>query len=432
MDNTTFEQLYLLHKSALQRYLNYKLPSKADGEDVLQEVAITAFRNMHSLKNPDSFKSWILKIASNKCNDFYRMLAKRHEIPFDETLDTVLSKCRYGISDTEIVRDVLENMGDKDKQILFLFYFKNKPQSEIAQLLDIPIGTVKSRLHTAKQNFKQVYPFPPKSKKSKGIITMKTLPNIMPEYKITPSPKPPFECKWEEMMGWFMVPKLGEKLTWAMYDFPDRKRTELYEMEVIGKASVHGIQGVEIVAKEYGGGVHEDTPVSRNITRTFIAQLTDTHCRLLAQTHEEDGVKQLYTFLDGDDFIRDWGFGEDNCGNETDLRAKGIVTKEGNNYICPQGNQVMDVVGRFDVEMNGKVYDTVCVVDSELYNAGVFSEQYIDQNGKTVLWRRYNRDNWGYNRYNKLWSEMHPNNDRITVNGGLYVHWYDCITDYVM
>ncbi|MCL2194588.1 MAG: sigma-70 family RNA polymerase sigma factor [Oscillospiraceae bacterium] len=424
MDRDIFARLYASCEPALKRFVVFKLPSTADADDVLQEVAIAAYKNMHAVKNPESFKPWILKIAANKCNDFYRAMAKRHEIPFDEMVDTVVSMGRYGISDTEVVRDTLEGMADKDKQILFLFYFKQMPQAQIAELLGIPLGTVKSRLHTAKQQFKQAYPFP--HRPTKGENTMKTFPNTMPAYTITPSDQPPFTCKWEEMMGWFIVPKLGERIAWAMYDFPQRKRTLLCTMEVVGPAAVHGIEGVEITAQD------NDTP------RSFVAQLTDTHCRILAESHRENGVKKFFTFLDGDDFLPNWGFGENNCGNETNLHARGTVTKQGSAYTCHAGKHTMDVVGRFCVELGEKSYDTICVVDNELYNSGVFSEQYIDQHGKTVLWRRFNRNNWNIERYRKRypggdrWSEMLPNNAQITVNGETYVHWYDCITDYML
>ena len=100
MDKIEFENLYLSCKSALERFVYFKLPSKSDGDDILQEVAIAAYKNMTEISNPDSFKAWILKIAVNKCNDFYRALAKRHEIPLDEITENIVSKSHYGISDT--------------------------------------------------------------------------------------------------------------------------------------------------------------------------------------------------------------------------------------------------------------------------------------------------------------------------------------------
>ena len=52
--------------------------------------------------------------------------------------------------------------------------------------------------------------------------------------------------------------------------------------------------------------------------------------------------------------------------------------------------------------------------------------------GKTILWRRFNRDDWAIEQYKRPWREMLPENERLTVNGRTYIHWYDCITDYIL
>ena len=71
-------------------------------------------------------------------------------------------------------------------------------------------------------------------------------------------------------------------------------------------------------------------------------------------------------------------------------------------------------------------------MDIESPGCAVITEQFLDQNGRTILWRRYNRDDWALDRYGKLWSALLPENDRLTVNGITYVHWYDCVTDYIL
>lgn len=93
---------------------------------------------------------------------------------------------------------------------------------------------------------------------------------------------------------------------------------------------------------------------------------------------------------------------------------------------------MLDIVGRYKVEINGRAYDTVCVVDLWQYEDHVVSQQFLDKNGKTVLWRRFNADDWAFDRYKKKWTEMLPDNERLFVNGETYVHWYDCITDYIL
>lgn len=93
---------------------------------------------------------------------------------------------------------------------------------------------------------------------------------------------------------------------------------------------------------------------------------------------------------------------------------------------------LLDIVGRYTITIGGKSYDTVCVMVIEAYNCGVVSEQFLDYNGKTILWRRYNRDDWAIDHYKKKWSDLLTDNEKLIVNGIAYVHWYDCITDYIL
>ncbi len=427
---TEFEILLNECKNAVERFVRFKLSSKADADDILQETYLTAFQKFDTLADKSHFKAWIISIARNKCNDYYRRKAKSVDVSIDELTEQPLTASRYGYVEQHDVYDTLESLSENDKQIIDLFYIQGYNQSEIAQRLNIPVGTVKSRLYTARNNFKRLYL--PETTIRKVDENMKKLPEIMPEYTITKLDKEPFSVKWEELMGWFIVPKLGEKLNWAIYDFPKRNRTEYDEMQVVGKAEIHGIEGVEITAKQYAPMNCNKTDNDKIAERTFIAQLTDTHCRFLAESHINGGVKKCYTFLDGDEFIPNWGFGENNCGNEVNLFVKGDIIRNGSEITAADKPFLLDVVGRYEVKIGGKVYDTICVMDIETYDGGVVSEQYLDKNGRTILWRRFNRNDWAKERYKKNWTEILPDNERITVNGEVYVHWYDCITDYIL
>lgn len=417
-----FKELLDIHHSCIERFVRFRLSSKTEADDILQETYLTAYQKFWQLKNKDAFKPWIMSIAQNKCNDYFRKKATRLEIPIDDITEKELSDSRYGIFETSVVRDTLSLLSNKDKQILYLYFWKELPQSEIAKLLNIPLGTVKSRLYTAKQNFKN---------KLKGNIEMevymKKLPEFLPEYKIEESSKDVFAVKWEELMGWFLIPKLGEKLSWGMYDIPSRKCSHIYDMKVTGKAMVHGIEGVELTAREATYSNREDI-----INRTFVAQLTDTHCRYLATLRNDGEIRNYITFLDGDAFMPNWGFGQDNCGNETNLSCKGDIKRNGNILTSSDKNFLLDIVGRYTVKMNSKSFDTICVMDIETYNYHVVSEQFLDKNGRTILWRRFNHNEWAIDRYKKKWSEMLPENEKLIINGETYVHWYDCITDYIL
>lgn len=420
-----FEELLDINRCFAERYVRFRINSKADADDVLQEIYLTAYQKFRQLKNEDSFRFWLISIARNKCTDYFRRKADRLEIPIDTITEKELSDSRQGILERSVVRDTLGLLGDKDKQILFLYFWRELPQAEIAKALKIPLGTVKSRLYTAKQNFKNTYPY--RTDTLKGEAGMKKLPEFLPAYSIEESGKAPFSVKWEELMGWFLVPKLGEKLSWGMYDIPSRKCSHVYDMKVTEKAMVHGIQGVELTAREAAYSDKKEV-----IQRTFVAQLTDTHCRYLAALRNDGDVRNYITFLDGDAFMPVWGFGADNCGNETNLSPKGDIRRTGKVVTSLDKEYLLDIVGRYTVTIGGRRFDTVCVMSIEKENCGVVSEQFLDEAGRTILWRRFNRNDWAIDRYGKKWCDMLPENEQLVINGEIYVHWYDCITDYIL
>lgn len=417
-----FEKLLQENLVPLQRYVKFNINNMHDAEDIIQDVCLAATSKFDSLKNSASFKAWLIAIARHKCNDYYRRKAKDMNIPLESLSESVLSTGRLGIIEQSVVCDTLDALGEKEKQILYLYFFKNMSQEEISKQLAVPIGTVKSRLHYAKEKFKQHYPY---RERLKGEITMKKLPENLPEYKIEKSELAPFSVKCEELMGFCIIPRLDEKVTWGSYDIPSRKMNDYTEASVIGKAEVHGIEGVEILAKQY------DCRSNKTTERHFVAQLTDTHCRYLAEGHIHNGVHKYFTFLDGEIFMNNWGFGEDNCGYETCVIPRGTVKRVDNKIEVERQGELVDIVGRYTITINGKTYDTVCVMDIGHFNNRIAIEQYLDKDGRTILWRRFNKNDWANKRYGKLWTEMLPENERLIINGETYVHWYDCVTGYI-
>ena len=423
-----FDRLLQENLAPLQRYVHFKISNRYDAEDILQEVCLTATERFESLHDKSAFKAWLIGIAGHKCNDYYRRKAKNKTISLESLPESALTIGRCGITARGVVHDTLDALGEQEKRVIYLYFFENLSQEEIARKLAVPVGTVKSRLHYAKKKFKQIYPY---QERAEGETIMKKIPEILPAYTIEPICDIPFSVRWEELQGWLLVPRVGEKLVWGLFDASTHKRTEWTEMEAIGKTEIHGIEGVEIIAIQYDAENYYRTGSVDRMERRFVAQLTDTHCRYLAESHVENGVRKVFTFLDGDSFLNNWGFGEDNCGNEVHLAAKGLLTRHGNKVEGFTKRETVDVVGRHKVTVGGKSYDTICVMDIQCFNDGVVTEQYLDRNGRTVLWRRFNKNDWAYHHYGKLWTDILPDNERLTVNGETYVHWYDCVTDYI-
>lgn len=138
------------HRNVLERFVRFRVSNSFDADDIIQETCINAYRSFSSLKDTALFKSWIISIARNKCNDYFRQLAKNMEIPIDEITEGHPPYGRMGVTASSPVEETLQKLGDKDKQVLYLYYFREYTQNEIARRIGIPLGTVKSRLHTAR------------------------------------------------------------------------------------------------------------------------------------------------------------------------------------------------------------------------------------------------------------------------------------------
>lgn len=427
MDKDEFSLLLSDCKNSIERFIYYKMPNKYDAEDVLQEVLITGYKSLDKLESKKKFKSWMLSIAANKCNDYYRKKLKVIEIPIEELYTYEEYSGKTGITVKEVVDDTLENLNDEDKKILIMHYIRGIDQRSLSSILNIPIGTVKSRLFKARQKFKEIYPYPP-NMKGEFIMKESKFPQIMPEVIITKSNLKEFEVKCEQDIGYFIIPRLGEKSKFATYDFdnyPTMRKTSETTVRVLGKAIIHGVECVEMEEEE----ANED---GSKYGFTMFERLTDTHLQTVAAINNHNGLKNISTFLD-DDFLSFWGYGENNCGVELLQRRTGIVECNENDELYKDNIDThnSDIVGRYIVKIGNKKYDTI----RQLYfnSHGEIVENYINTEGKVVLFRRFNKFDWRYKKgYDKLWTEMFPYSDRIILNGDIYVHWYNCLPEYVI
>ena len=427
MNAIGFDELLRENYRPLERFVTFRIGNREDAEDVIQEICIAAFQGFSSLNDISNFKSWLIGIARHKCNDYYRSKAKSAEVSFENIPGEMAFVNIYGITEQSAVSETIDVLDDKYGQLLNMYYLLDVPQAEIAKRLGIPLGTVKSRLHNAKLKFKESYPY---KMKQKGESFMKNLAHIMPEYTIERTDDEAFETVCKELPGWLIIPRLGEHIVFGNYEAPSGKMLDLYELKVENEAEIHGIRCVRISCLIKSVEL-SDLCTSRSTAEynmDLFVQLTDERCRFLAQGQTDDGVYRLRTFLDGDDFCDDWGFGEDNCGRKTHLIKKGEIVRDGHIISCAEKQySIEDVVGRYTVTVGKNKYDTICLFCVYPSDSKIVTEQYIDKDGRTVLWRRFNRNDWGYGRYGKLWTELCPENERLTVNGNIYVHWYDSL-----
>lgn len=181
-----FEVLLDQNRNVLERFVKYKVQKPCDVEDIVQETYLAACMNFEKLKNKEAFKAWLIGIANNKCKDYYHKKADWLQLPLEQVMETQFSVGSHGLTEINVVKETLSKLAEKEKQILYLYFFENLPQEDISRILDIPIGTVKSRLHYAKKRFKEKYPLKPNGDISMKILDLQTtnLGTMLCEYYV--------------------------------------------------------------------------------------------------------------------------------------------------------------------------------------------------------------------------------------------------------
>lgn len=131
----------------------------ADAEDIVQESFIEIERSIHKLNEPKYFKAWLNRIIFSKSTRLFRKNKDVNMRPYDDTaLSQITEERRYLLpkqeskfqSDREVMLSFVDQLPDKLRVTLYLMYFEELSVKEIAMILQIPDGTVKSRISSAK------------------------------------------------------------------------------------------------------------------------------------------------------------------------------------------------------------------------------------------------------------------------------------------
>lgn len=136
-------------------------------EDVVQETFCKALQNFHQLNDQIKIKAWLLRIAANTAYDFLRLNARW---PTPQDPDSLCQETKNRLLEEEVIAKetalvvwrAVAKMSPRLRQVLLLRYRENLSLEEISTALNVPAGTVKSRLHRARSKlFKRLSNFAP-------------------------------------------------------------------------------------------------------------------------------------------------------------------------------------------------------------------------------------------------------------------------------
>ncbi len=136
------------HSAAVWRYIVHLTGDRAGADDLVQETLLRAWRTPAILAQaPESTRSWMFTVARHLVIDEVRSARKRHELTVDEVPERVQRDRTDALFETMLVEEALVGLSLEHRSVIVHAYYGGRSIAEVARELDIPEGTVKSRLH---------------------------------------------------------------------------------------------------------------------------------------------------------------------------------------------------------------------------------------------------------------------------------------------
>jgi RNA polymerase sigma-70 factor (ECF subfamily) len=162
-DSSAFEELASRYQNTILNMAYRLLGNRTDAADVCQEVFVLLLRKLGSFRGEAKFSTWLYRVSLNACHDHARRL-RRHvslsESPGDDLPEMEQRLADDGLDSPElsleraeiqnVVQDAITRLPYKFKEVIYLHDISGYNYKEVAEILDISLGTVKSRLNRAR------------------------------------------------------------------------------------------------------------------------------------------------------------------------------------------------------------------------------------------------------------------------------------------
>ena len=168
-DETAFSTLVGKYQKSVHALAWRKIGDFHIAEDITQETFLKAYQKLSTLKEPQSFASWLYVITANQCNTWLRKKRLRTQ-SLETASGTELEKATYSgyvsaenerttaEAQREVVKKLLAKLKESDRTVITLYYFGEMTYEEISKFLGVSVGAIKNRVYRAQERLKKEEP----------------------------------------------------------------------------------------------------------------------------------------------------------------------------------------------------------------------------------------------------------------------------------
>lgn len=146
-----YGQLIEQKKELLYRTAYLHVKNEQVALDLVSETIIKGYESIHTLREPAYFKTWLIRILLNNVKDYFKKV--KDEVSY-EFLEEFPDEKRTCVEEKLDLKNAIDTLPKKYQSVIILKYYEDMKISEIAEVLDIPEGTVKAYLHHGKEALK--------------------------------------------------------------------------------------------------------------------------------------------------------------------------------------------------------------------------------------------------------------------------------------
>lgn len=139
--------LFQQYEKDIYRMAYLYVKNRDDALDIVQEVAYKSFKKIDTLKKPEYFKTWLMKITMNCATNLVKKNKK--VVQLKPEYEKIIGVENEDIALSITLQDLIEALGTDEKSIILLRFYHNHTFKEISEVLGIPLGTAKSVLYRA-------------------------------------------------------------------------------------------------------------------------------------------------------------------------------------------------------------------------------------------------------------------------------------------
>ncbi len=151
-DNDAFAELFRKHKVTLYRIGKSYLDNDEDIADAMQNTILTAYEKLNTLKHPEYFSTWLIRIMINQCKH-----TRKNMKYFDSLENLEVRSDSEPVENTVYFRDMVDSLSPPYRIVLNLYYGENFSIKEIAEILELSESAVKKRLSRGRELLKTRY-----------------------------------------------------------------------------------------------------------------------------------------------------------------------------------------------------------------------------------------------------------------------------------